>query len=257
MRGLMMTAVAGVALGLVLPTTANCTSSSSASGDATAQGGGGGSGGTAASGGGAEEGGNDPAGQGGTGGSGGTAALGGGGMGDGGDGGTGNALCGNGIWEPAFGEECDDANADQCDGCFDNCKTGAVLLEPVYDATDNILTTMMTNCETVAGVEYYVSGTVLVDQCDSDACPNDGGLVMPSQHNWTVAWNMNNPGHMLAFHTTGNHIPASSSAQPLLEMIVTPNPGATEVCFIDDLTLIIADPNGDAIEAASGGCVPL
>lgn len=49
-----------------------------------------------------------------------------------------NCLCGNGIWEIKFNEQCDDGNQISGDGCSWNCKlesTFKCLLNPIGGKT--------------------------------------------------------------------------------------------------------------------------
>ncbi|MEX1369231.1 MAG: DUF4215 domain-containing protein [Nannocystaceae bacterium] len=49
------------------------------------------------------------------------------------DGGEPAALCGDGVVDPELGEQCDDGNADELDGCQSSCQFGPSALTIDYD----------------------------------------------------------------------------------------------------------------------------
>ena len=46
------------------------------------------------------------------------------------------AVCGDGIPEPLQGEECDDGNVDDQDGCSGNCKRETIAYMTWYNSSD-------------------------------------------------------------------------------------------------------------------------
>jgi len=149
---------------------------------------------------------------------------------------------------PEGAEQCDDANANQCDGCFDTCQTGDILVSlGSYDPTTKKLPILVHNCVNLYGFQMDLSG-VNITLVSGGAAAQKGWLV--GSNNTTI----------LGFHLQLVPIPpASTGPQVLTEITIDPpvQPGATEVCLIADQSLLMSDMNGIAIATAAGACITI
>lgn len=162
-----------------------------------------------------------------------------------GAGGMSGQSCGNGVKEGA--EECDDGNTVHCDGCFHTCEQGQVFLEiGGYDKQTNELLIRGRNCVDIYGFEFHLTGVTVTGA--------SGGTA--EQYGWTVGTNMS--GKILGFNINLVPIPSQGGvAQVLTRVAIVPPPPNTQVCIIDDSTLVISDTNGQAIASAADDCIAL
>ncbi len=166
-------------------------------------------------------------------------------------GGTGGSIpgqtCGNAVKEGT--EECDDGNMVHCDGCFHTCETGQVFLElGGFDKNTNELLIRARNCVDIYGFDFHVTGVSVTKA--------SGGTA--AQNGWSVAANMS--GHVLGFHPLLSPLPAMNGMpQVITKLTIVPPPpnGMTEVCIIDDSSLVMSDMGGQPIEAAADGCIKI
>ncbi len=163
----------------------------------------------------------------------------------GGAGGMSGQSCGNGIKEGT--EECDDGNTVHCDGCFHTCEQGQVFLEiGGYDKQTSELLIRGRNCVDIYGFQFHLTGVTVTGA--------SGGTAQ--QHGWTMGTNAS--GMVLGFHLSLVPIPSQNGvAQVLTRVAIVPPLPNTEVCIIDDSTLVISDTNGQAIAAAADDCITL
>ena len=108
---------------------------------------------------------------------------------------------------------------------------------------DRTITINMASAQPIAGFQFRLSGGVPI------AC--EGGRA--AEMAFTVATN-EETGIVLGHYNASTTVPIGPGDGVLTQLTFRPDPSATEVCLTAP---VIGDPQGEAVEAVLGGCLPL